>query len=157
IPQYFQAVDESAKSGGNTSIISVGWDPGLFSINRLMAEAILPQGSTYTFWGKGISQGHSDAIRRVEGVKNGVQYTVPSEEAMERVRKGENPELSTADKHRRICYVVAEEGADKEKIKHDIVTMPNYFADYDTQVHFITEDELKKNHSKMPHGGFVIH
>lgn len=157
IPEYFQTVDESAKAGGKTSIISVGWDPGLFSINRMMFDAILPQGNTYTFWGKGLSQGHSDAVRRVEGVKGGVQYTVPSIEAMDRVRRGENPELSTAEKHKRICYVVPEEGADKDKIKHDIVTMPNYFADYDTEVHFITEEELKREHSKAPHGGFVIH
>lgn len=157
IPEYFQSVDESAKASGKTSIISVGWDPGLFSINRMMFEAILPQGNTYTFWGKGLSQGHSDAIRRVEGVKAGVQYTVPSLEAMDRVRSGENPELSTAEKHERICYVVPEEGADKEKIKQDIVTMPNYFADYNTEVHFITEEELKRDHSKAPHGGFVIH
>lgn len=157
IPEYFQAVDEAAKASGKTSIISVGWDPGLFSINRLMSEAILPEGKTYTFWGTGLSQGHSDAVRRVAGVKAGVQYTVPSEDAMERVRKGENPELSTAEKHRRICYVVAEEGADKAKIEHDIVTMPNYFDEYETEVHFITEEELKKNHSKSPHGGFVIH
>lgn len=157
IPEYFKAVDEAAKEGGKVSIISVGWDPGLFSINRLMGESILPNGKTYTFWGKGLSQGHSDAIRRVEGVKNGVQYTIPIEDAMEKVREGLNPELSTREKHRRVCYVVAEEGADKEKIKQYIVNMPNYFADYDTEVHFITEEELKKNHSKSPHGGFVIH
>lgn len=157
IPEYFAAVDEAAKAGGKTSIISVGWDPGLFSLNRMLMEAVLPNGNTYTFWGKGLSQGHSDAIRRVEGVKNGVQYTIPSEEAMARVRKGENPELSTADKHTRECYVVLEEGADPKKVEHEIKTMPNYFADYETTVHFITEEELRANHTKMPHGGFVIH
>lgn len=157
IPEYFAAVDEAAKASGKTSIISVGWDPGLFSLNRMIMEAVLPNGKTYTFWGKGLSQGHSDAIRRVEGVKNGVQYTIPSEDAMARVRRGENPELSTADKHTRECYVVLEEGADPEKVAHEIKTMPNYFADYETTVHFITEEELRKNHAKMPHGGFVIH
>ncbi|PWA10673.1 diaminopimelate dehydrogenase [Pueribacillus theae] len=157
IPEYFEAVNESAKASGKTSIISVGWDPGLFSLNRMFMEAVLPEGKTYTFWGKGLSQGHSDAVRRVEGVKAGVQYTIPIEEAMERVRNGENPELSTAEKHFRDCYVVAEEGADKEKIERDIKTMPNYFADYETKVTFITEEELKKNHSNMPHGGVVIH
>lgn len=156
IPEYFQVVDNAAKEGGKTSIISVGWDPGLFSINRLMAEAILPNGENYTFWGKGLSQGHSDAVRRVPGVKGGVQYTVPMEDAIMRVRSGENPQLTTAEKHQRICYVVAEEGYDQAKIEQDIVTMPNYFADYDTVVHFITEEELKANHSKLPHGGFVI-
>lgn len=157
IPEYFKSVDESAKASGKTSIISVGWDPGLFSLNRMFMEAVLPEGKTYTFWGKGLSQGHSDAVRRVEGVKAGVQYTIPIEEAMERVRNGENPELSTAEKHFRDCYVVVEEGADKEKIENDIKTMPNYFADYETKVTFITEEELKKNHSNMPHGGVVIH
>lgn len=156
IPEYFQSVDEAAKAGGKTSIISVGWDPGLFSINRLMAEAILPNGENYTFWGKGLSQGHSDAIRRVEGVKNGVQYTIPMEEAINRVRSGENPELTTAEKHRRVCYVVPEKGYDTEKIAQEIKTMPNYFADYETEVHFISEEELKANHSAAPHGGFVI-
>ncbi|USG66644.1 diaminopimelate dehydrogenase [Brevibacillus ruminantium] len=156
IPEYFQVVDNAAKQSGKTSIISVGWDPGLFSINRLMAEAILPNGENYTFWGKGLSQGHSDAVRRVEGVKAGVQYTVPMEEAIKRVRSGENPALATSEKHQRICYVVAEEGYDKEKIKQAIVTMPNYFADYHTEVHFISEEELRANHSKLPHGGFVI-
>jgi len=157
IPEYFAAVDEAAKASGKTSIISVGWDPGLFSLNRMIMEAVLPNGKTYTFWGKGLSQGHSDAIRRVEGVKNGVQYTIPSEDAMARVRKGENPELSTADKHTRECYVVLDEGADPKKVEHEIKTMPNYFADYETTVHFITEEELRANHTKMPHGGFVIH
>ncbi|MGX2958503.1 diaminopimelate dehydrogenase [Peribacillus sp. JNUCC 23] len=156
IPEYFNSVDRSAKESGKTSIISVGWDPGLFSINRLMAEAILPNGENYTFWGKGVSQGHSDAVRRVEGVKGAVQYTVPIDEAIEKVRNGSNPELSTAEKHLRVCYVVAEEGYDQAKIEQDIVTMPNYFADYETKVNFITEEELKENHSKLPHGGFVI-
>ncbi|MBA9028467.1 MULTISPECIES: diaminopimelate dehydrogenase [Bacillaceae] len=156
IPEYFNSVDRSAKESGKTSIISVGWDPGLFSINRLMAEAILPNGENYSFWGEGVSQGHSDAVRRVEGVKGAVQYTVPIEEAVEKVRSGANPELTTAEKHLRVCYVVAEEGYDQAKIEQDIVTMPNYFADYETKVNFITEEELKENHSKLPHGGFVI-
>jgi len=156
IPEYFTAVDKEAKEGGKTSVISVGWDPGLFSINRLMAEAILPTGENYTFWGKGVSQGHSDAIRRVEGVKAGVQYTVPIEAAVEKVRSGLNPELSTAEKHLRVCYVVAEEGYDQGKIAETIKTMPNYFADYETEVNFITEEELQANHAKLPHGGFVI-
>lgn len=156
IPEYFAAVDEVAQASGKISIISVGWDPGLFSLNRMMSEAILPQGKTYTFWGKGLSQGHSDAVRRVEGVKNGVQYTIPSKEAIERVRSGENPQLSTSERHKRECYVVPEDGADVKKIEQDIQTMPNYFADYDTTVHFITEKELQENHTAMPHGGFVI-
>lgn len=156
IPAYFDSVDKAAKESGKTSIISVGWDPGLFSINRLMAEAILPAGENYTFWGKGVSQGHSDAVRRVEGVKGAVQYTVPIEEAVEKVRSGENPKLTTAEKHLRVCYVVAEEGYDQAKIEETIKTMPNYFADYITEVHFITEEELQANHSKLPHGGFVI-
>mgnify|MGYP001182219195 FL=1 len=156
IPEFYQSVDEVAAKNNTTAIISVGWDPGLFSINRVMAEAILPNGENYTFWGKGLSQGHSDAVRRVTGVKNGVQYTVPSDDAMEKVRSGVNPELSTAEKHRRICYIVAEEGADKAALENEIKTMPNYFADYDTEVHFITEEELKRDHSKAPHGGFVI-
>ena len=156
IPEYFASVDEAAKKGGNISIISVGWDPGMFSLNRLYAESILPNGSSYTFWGKGVSQGHSDAIRRVKGVKAGIQYTVPVEEAMDKVRSGSQPELSTREKHVRECYVVAEEGADRTQIEHDIKTMPNYFSDYNTTVHFISEEELKANHSKMPHGGFVI-
>jgi len=156
IPEFFQVVDKAAKENGKTSIISVGWDPGLFSINRLMAEAILPAGENYTFWGKGVSQGHSDAVRRVEGVKAGVQYTVPMNEAIEQVRSGSNPQLTTAQKHKRICYVVGEEGYDLTKIEQTIKTMPNYFADYETEVNFITEEELKANHSKLPHGGFVI-
>ena len=156
IPEYFADVDEAAKEGKNVSIISVGWDPGMFSLNRLYAESILVQGSTYTFWGKGVSQGHSDAIRRIEGVKNGIQYTVPVEAAVDQVRSGSEPELTTRQKHLRECYVVAEEGADKEAIEEAIKTMPNYFDEYDTTVTFITEEELKENHSKMPHGGFVI-
>ena len=155
IPEYFANVDKAAKEGNNISIISVGWDPGMFSLNRLYAESILVQGSTYTFWGKGVSQGHSDAIRRVEGVKDGKQYTIPVEAALKAVRNGENP-LTTRQKHLRECYVVAEEGADKAAIENAIKTMPNYFSDYDTTVTFITEEELKANHSKMPHGGFVI-
>ena len=156
IPEYFSVVDKAAKESGKTSIISVGWDPGLFSINRLMSEAILPVGETYTFWGKGLSQGHSDAIRRVEGVAGGVQYTIPIDEAVEKVRSGLNPDLTTREKHRRVCYVVAKEGADTAKIEQEIITMPNYFADYDTEVNFITAEELKENHSTLPHGGFVI-
>ena len=156
IPEYYQAVNEAAIKNNTTAIISVGWDPCLFSINRVMAEAILPNGENYTFWGKGLSQGHSDAVRRVNGVKNGVQYTIPTEEAMDKVRSGANPELTTAEKHRRVCYIVAEEGADKAAIENEIKTMPNYFADYDTEVNFISEEELKRDHSKAPHGGFVI-
>ncbi|MEH7380894.1 diaminopimelate dehydrogenase [Bacillus sp. JJ1533] len=154
IPEFFQSVNEAAKN--TTAIISVGWDPGLFSINRVMADAILPNGENYTFWGKGLSQGHSDAVRRVNGVKNGVQYTIPSEDAMEKVRSGSNPELTTAEKHRRVCYIVAEEGADKAAIENEIKTMPNYFADYETEVNFISEEELTRDHNKAPHGGFVI-
>ncbi|MHA6253369.1 diaminopimelate dehydrogenase [Oceanobacillus sp. CAU 1775] len=157
IPEYFSAVDGSAKTSGKTAIISVGWDPGLFSINRVISEAIIPNGETYTFWGKGLSQGHSDAVRRVEGVKAGVQYTIPSEKAMERVRSGENPTLETAEKHRRVCYIVPESDADEATIENTIKNMPNYFDEYDTEVHFITEDILEKEHSKSPHGGFVIH
>ena len=156
IPEYFANVDKAAKEGKNVSIISVGWDPGMFSLNRLYAESILVQGSTYTFWGKGVSQGHSDAIRRIEGVKNGIQYTVPIEAAVDQVRSGSEPELTTRQKHLRECYVVAEEGADKAAIEEAIKTMPHYFDEYDTTVTFITEEELKENHSKMPHGGFVI-
>lgn len=156
IPEYFAAVDKAAKAGGKTAIISVGWDPGLFSINRVISEAIIPNGETYTFWGKGLSQGHSDAVRRVEGVKAGVQYTIPSEKAIDRVRSGENPVLETAEKHRRVCYIVAEAGYDESEIEHTIKTMPNYFDEYETEVHFITEKELTKEHAKSPHGGFVI-
>ena len=156
IPEYFANMDKAAKAGGNVSIISVGWDPGMFSLNRLYAEAILPQGNTYTFWGKGVSQGHSDAIRRVEGVKNGIQYTVPAGKAIEQVRSGSEPVLTTREKHLRECYVVPEEGADLKAIEKAIKTMPNYFDEYDTTVTFITEEELKEKHARMPHGGFVI-
>ena len=156
IPEHFANVDKAATENGHVGIISVGWDPGMFSLNRLYAESILVQGSTYTFWGKGVSQGHSDAIRRIDGVKNAIQYTVPIEDAVEQVRSGSEPELTTRQKHLRECYVVAEEGADKAAIENAIKTMPNYFSDYDTTVTFITEEELKANHSKMPHGGFVI-
>ncbi len=156
VPEYFAKVNEKAKKGNKISIISVGWDPGLFSLNRLYAETILPEGNTYTFWGKGVSQGHSDVIRRINGVKNAVQYTIPIEKAVEAVRAGKNPELTTREKHLRECFVVLEEGADSKKVEQEIKTMPNYFSDYDTVVHFITEEELKKNHSGMPHGGFVI-
>lgn len=156
IPEHFANVDEAAKASGNIALISAGWDPGMFSLNRLYGNAILPDGKDYTFWGKGVSQGHSDAIRRVEGVADGKQYTVPVEAALEKVRSGANPELSTREKHTRECYVVAEEGADKDKITETIKNMPNYFADYDTTVNFISEEELKENHSGIPHGGFVI-
>lgn len=156
IPVHYAEVDEAAKAGGKVGIISVGWDPGMFSLNRLYANAILTDGQDYTFWGKGVSQGHSDAIRRVEGVKNGKQYTIPVDSALEAVRKGENPVLTTRQKHTRECFVVAEEGADLAKIESDIKNMPNYFADYDTTVHFITEEELNRDHSGIPHGGFVI-
>lgn len=156
IPEHFHQVDKSSKEGGNVALISTGWDPGLFSLNRLLAQAVLPNGKDYTFWGRGVSQGHSDAIRRVKGVKDGIQYTVPIEDAIEHVREGECPILTARQKHERICYVVAEEGADLEKIEDEIKNMPNYFSDYDTTVNFITEEELKKNHSGMPHGGFVI-
>ena len=156
IPEHFANVDKAAKESGKVGIISIGWDPGLFSLIRMYGNAILPEGKDYTFWGKGVSQGHSDAIRRVKGVKNGKQYTIPVESALERVRNGEDPELTTREKHTRECFVVPEEGADLAQIEQDIKTMPNYFADYDTTVHFITEEELIKNHSGIPHGGFVI-
>ncbi|MNC27053.1 Meso-diaminopimelate D-dehydrogenase [compost metagenome] len=156
IPEFYEKVNSAAVEGGKVGIISTGWDPGLFSMNRLLMQAVLPQGKEYTFWGTGVSQGHSDAIRRVPGVKAGVQYTVPVQEVIERIRSGETPELSTREKHRRNCYVVAEEGADQEAIRSTITRMPDYFADYDTTVTFITEEELAKEHSGMPHGGFVI-
>jgi len=156
IPEHFAAVDAAAKAGGNVGIIAVGWDPGLFSLNRLFGESVLENGSSYTFWGKGVSQGHSDAIRRIEGVVDARQYTVPIESALERVRAGENPKLSTREKHLRECYVVAEDGADKARIEKEIKTMPNYFADYDTSVHFIDLATLKKEHGGIPHGGFVL-
>lgn len=156
IPEHFAAVDAAAKTSGKVGIISVGWDPGMFSLNRLYANAILTNGSDYTFWGKGVSQGHSDAIRRIDGVLDAKQYTIPIEKALESVRKGENPTLSAREKHLRECFVVVKEGADKTKIEQEIKTMPNYFSDYDTVVHFITAEEMKQNHSAMPHGGFVI-
>lgn len=156
IPQHFENVDLAAKKSQKTAMISVGWDPGMFSLNRLYSMAIIPYGETYTFWGKGVSQGHSDAIRRVEGVLDAKQYTIPKDEALKMVRKGENPQLSVRDKHLRECYVVAKDGADLEKIENEIKSMPDYFADYDTVVHFISKDELEKNHSGIPHGGFVI-
>lgn len=157
IPEHFAGVDQAAKEAGTVGIISVGWDPGMFSLNRMYANAILPEGKDYTFWGKGVSQGHSDAIRRISGVKNAKQYTIPVEAALESVRSGEHPELTTRQKHTRECFVVLEEGADPAKIEEEIKTMPNYFADYDTTVHFISEEELQKNHGGIPHGGFVIH
>ena len=156
IPEHFEAVDEAAKKSGHVGMISVGWDPGMFSLNRLYANCILPGGHDYTFWGKGVSQGHSDAIRRIAGVKEARQYTIPVESALEAVRSGKNPELTTREKHTRECFVVAEEGADLKKIEEEIVTMPNYFADYDTTVHFISEEELQRDHAGIPHGGFVI-
>ena len=156
IPQHFENVDEAARRGGNVGIISVGWDPGMFSLGRLLGGAILPDGKDYTFWGPGVSQGHSDAIRRIEGVADAKQYTVPVPEALGAVRAGEQPDLTTREKHTRVCYVVAKEGADKARIEHDIKTMPNYFADYDTTVHFISAEELREKHGGIPHGGFVI-
>ena len=156
IPEHFDNVDAAAKNAGTVGIISVGWDPGMFSLNRMYANAILPNGKDYTFWGKGVSQGHSDAIRRIDGVKDGKQYTIPVDAALEAVRNGENPELTTRQKHTRECFVVLEDGADAKKVENEIKTMPNYFADYDTTVHFISEEELKENHSGIPHGGFVI-
>lgn len=157
IPEYYEKINNSALSSQKTAIISGGWDPGMFSIMRVYANSILNNGNTYTFWGKGVSQGHSDAIRRISGVKNAIQYTIPIEDAINKVRNGENPDLQTNEKHLRECFVVLEEGANKEKIEQEIKTMPNYFADYITNVNFISEEELKENHSKMPHGGFVIH
>ncbi|MBQ8503296.1 MAG: diaminopimelate dehydrogenase [Clostridia bacterium] len=156
IPVHFANVDKAAKQGGKTALISCGWDPGMFSLNRLYASAVLPNGKDYTFWGKGVSQGHSDAIRRIEGVIDARQYTVPVAEAMERVRRGEEPELTVRQKHTRECFVVAEEGADKERIRREIVTMPAYFEPYDTTVTFITMEEMKEKHSELPHGGSVI-
>lgn len=156
IPEYFAAVDAPARANGKTALISAGWDPGMFSINRVIGEALLPEGATYTFWGKGLSQGHSDAIRRVPGVAGGVQYTLPVEEAVERVRSGERPELVTREKHRRDCYVVLADGADAEAVRQAIVTMPHYFDEYDTTVNFISAEELRRDHAAMPHGGFVI-
>ena len=156
IPEHFERVDAAATAAGTTAIISSGWDPGLFSLNRLFGEAILPEGSTYTFWGRGLSQGHSDALRRVPGVAGGVQYTLPADDAIERVRAGEQPELSTRERHTRECYVVLEAGADADEVREAIVTMPDYFEPYDTTVHFISADDLARDHQGMPHGGFVI-
>ena len=156
IPEHFAAVDAAAKKAGKVSLISCGWDPGMFSLNRLYANCVLPEGKDYTFWGKGVSQGHSDAVRRIEGVKDCRQYTIPVDKAVEAVRSGSNPELTTREKHTRECFVVAEEGADLAKIENEIKTMPNYFSDYDTTVHFITEEEMKRDHSGLPHGGMVI-
>lgn len=156
IPEHFEGVDASARKGGHVAMISVGWDPGMFSLNRMYAGAILPEGKDYTFWGKGVSQGHSDAIRRIDGVADAKQYTIPVEAALNAVRSGSNPELTTRQKHTRECFVVAKAGADLEKIENEIKTMPNYFADYDTTVHFISQQELNEKHSGIPHGGFVI-
>lgn len=156
IPTHFNNVNEAAKKSGKVGIISVGWDPGMFSLNRLYANCILPEGKDYTFWGKGVSQGHSDAVRRIEGVIDARQYTIPVQAALDAVRNGENPDLTTREKHTRECFVVAEEGADKARIEKEIKEMPNYFADYDTTVHFIDMEEMKRNHSGIPHGGFVI-
>lgn len=156
IPEHFENVDRGAKKGNKIAIISVGWDPGMFSLNRMYAGAVLPEGKDYTFWGKGVSQGHSDAIRRIEGVLDAKQYTIPVEEALMAVRSGTNPELTTRQKHKRECFVVAKDGYDLKKIENEIVTMPNYFADYDTTVHFITKEELDRDHAGIPHGGFVI-
>ena len=156
IPEHFENVDKAAKEGSKVAIISVGWDPGMFSLNRLFGSCILPDGADYTFWGKGVSQGHSDAIRRVEGVIDARQYTIPVDEALDAVRSGSQPELTTRQKHTRECFVVAEDGADKERITRDIVTMKNYFDEYDTTVHFISQEELDRDHKGIPHGGFVI-
>ncbi len=156
IPEHFEQVNAAAGANNKIAIISAGWDPGMFSLNRLYANAVLPQGEDYTFWGKGVSQGHSDAIRRIEGVQDAKQYTIPIESALTAVRSGSNPKLSTREKHLRECFVVAKEGADLDRIEQEIKTMPNYFADYDTTVHFISEEELKRDHSGIPHGGFVI-
>ena len=157
IPEYYQKMDEIARENNNTSAISIGWDPGLFSLNRLLGEAILPGGKGYTFWGPGVSQGHSDAIRKIKGVKDAVQYTIPRKEVLNKVREGENPQLTSAEKHLRKCYVVVEEGMAKDKISRKIKNMPDYFADYRTEVNFVTESELKKKHYQIPHGGFVLH
>ncbi|MCI8416999.1 MAG: diaminopimelate dehydrogenase [Lachnospiraceae bacterium] len=156
IPDHFAAVEAAAKKSGKTAVISVGWDPGMFSLNRIYGNAILPQGKDYTFWGRGVSQGHSDAVRRIPGVKDAKQYTIPVEKALASVRAGKNPDLTTREKHTRECFVVLEDGADKAKVEESIKTMPNYFADYDTTVHFITEEEMARDHSRIPHGGFVL-
>ena len=156
IPEHFENVDKAAKAAGKVGIISVGWDPGMFSLLRMISTSVLPEGENYTFWGKGVSQGHSDAIRRIKGVKDARQYTIPVEEVVNRVRKGENPELSTRDKHVRECFVVVEEGTDKSAIDSEIINMPNYFSDYNTTVHFISEEEMARDHKGLPHGGFVL-
>ena len=156
IPQHFENVDAAAKASGKVAVISVGWDPGMFSLNRMYAEAVLPNGKDYTFWGKGVSQGHSDAIRRIDGVVDARQYTIPSKEALDAVRRGETPELTTRQKHTRECFVVAAEGADLARIENEIATMPNYFADYDTTVHFISQEELDRDHKGLPHGGHTV-
>ena len=156
IPEYFHKVDEVSKSFNKLSLISVGWDPGLFSLNRLLAQTVLPQGNDYTFWGDGMSQGHSEAIRKIRGVKNGVQYTIPIQDCLDKVRNGENLDMPISKRHKRVCYVCCEENQDLSMIDNEIKTMPNYFADYDTTVNFISEEDLKRDHSKMPHGGFVI-
>ena len=156
IPEHFAAVDAAAQEGGKTAVISAGWDPGMFSLNRMYANAILPEGKDYTFWGRGVSQGHSDAVRRISGVKDAKQYTIPVEKALASVRAGENPDLTTREKHTRECFVVLEEGADAAQVENAIKTMPNYFADYDTTVHFISEEEMKRDHNRIPHGGFVL-
>lgn len=156
IPEYFKKIDAVNKQNKTLSIISTGWDPGLFSINRALAEAILPKGDTYTFWGKGVSQGHSNAIRKIDGVANAIQYTIPVKENLDKIKSGEKLQLTTREKHTRLCYVVLENGADKAEIERKIKTMPNYFSDYDTEVNFISEEELERNHSGMPHGGHVI-
>lgn len=156
IPEYFRQVDESSRAAGKLSLVSAGWDPGLFSLARLLGQCVLPSGHDYTFWGKGVSQGHSDAIRRIPGVRNAIQYTIPVKNALQRVRSGENPELTTSEKHTRECYVVAEDGADHDAIEKAILTMPNYFSDYNTTVNFVTDEEMKADHSGMPHGGVVI-
>ena len=156
IPEHFENVDKAAKEAGKVGIISVGWDPGMFSLLRMISTSVLPEGENYTFWGKGVSQGHSDAIRRIKGVKDARQYTIPVEEAVNRVRKGENPELSTRDKHVRECFVVVEESADKAAIENEIINMPNYFSDYNTTVHFISEEDMARDHRGLPHGGFVL-
>ena len=156
IPEHFENVDKAAKAAGKVGIISAGWDPGMFSLLRMISTSVLPEGENYTFWGKGVSQGHSDAIRRIKGVKDARQYTIPVEEAVNRVRKGENPELATRDKHVRECFVVVEEGTDKSVIESEIINMPNYFSDYNTTVHFISEEEMARDHKGLPHGGFVL-
>ncbi len=156
VPEHFAAVDAAAKAANSLGVIATGWDPGLFSLNRVLGESVLPQGDTYTFWGKGLSQGHSDAVRRVPGVAAGVQYTLPNEASVEQVRQGERPELSTREKHVRECYVVLEEGADEATVREAIVTMPHYFEPFDTTVHFISQEELEREHSAMPHGGVVL-